>query len=99
MELNFKDSTRASIRKYVHDSIVNRMKSKNITIDVLASWAGITVNRAADIVLESANPTFDEVCMIFTALGLPLDYLVEHVNALPYFQRNAPPTIKSKVAA
>lgn len=83
----FKDSTRKSIRVYIHDAIVNRMAAKDMTIEVLASWSGITVNRAADIVLESANPTFDEVAMMFTALGIPLDRLVEHVKGLPYFQR------------
>lgn len=88
MTPTFKDSTRKSIREYVHDSIVNRMAAKGMTIDVLASWSGITVNRVSDIVLEAHNPTFDELAMMFTALGLPLDYLVEHVKAMPWFMRH-----------
>lgn len=91
MSPTFKDLTRKSIRTYVHDSIVNRMAAKGMTIDVLASWSGMNTNRTADIVLEAANPTFDEVAMMFTALGIPLDHLTEHVKALSYF--------KQKVAA
>ena len=87
MNQNFKDSTRASIRKYVHDQIVNGMAAKGMTIEVLASWSGITVNRTADIVLEAHNPTVDEAFMLFTALGIPLDHLVDYVTKLPYFQR------------
>ncbi len=83
----FKDSTRATIRKYVHDQIVNGMAAKNMTIEVLASWSGLNTNRVADIVLEAYNPTVDEAFMLFTALGIPLDHLVEYVTKLPYFQR------------
>lgn len=87
MNQNFKDSTRATIRKYVHDQIVNGLAAKNMTIDVLASWSGLNINRTADIVLEAHNPTVDEAFMMFTALGIPLDHLVEYVTKLPYFQR------------
>jgi len=87
MPPTFKELTRKSIRDYVHESIVNRMNAKGMTIDVLASWSGMNTNRTADIVLEAANPTFDEVAMMFTALNIPLDHLTAHVKALPYFQR------------
>lgn len=84
MNQDLKGVTRKSLREYVHDSIVNRMAAKDMTVAVLASWSGITVNRVANIVLEAHNPTVDEAFMLFTALGIPLDHLVEHAKGLPF---------------
>lgn len=87
MELNFKDNTSASIRRYVHKTIDEAMAKQGMTPEVLADHSGVKLRRVVEIVYNNRTPEIDEAYMMFAALGIPLDHLTEHVKALPYFKR------------
>lgn len=87
MTPTFKDSTRKSIREYVLSEMEKAKAAKNMSPEVLAAHSGVDLDSVVAILFNKAPPEFDEACMMFTALGLPLDYLIEHVKAMPWFMR------------
>ncbi|MCK5445109.1 MAG: hypothetical protein KAI73_05750 [Rhodospirillaceae bacterium] len=87
MNQDLKDATRKSLREYVRKTIDDAVAAKGMAPEILAVRSGMNLGRTIDILFNNFPPTLDETFMMFTALGLSLDDLVEYAKRLPF----APP--------